>query len=136
VTQPPDVLHLKWKPYMRPAKDHIRITETACCGAYEWACQGGQFLILRPRDPEGYEETGRGRYRHARAVWEALIAEYETKHQCRNEALAAIMPRRRNRRTRGKSTALSNSPGTRSKPRTDRRTERHAPSRSGAEARP
>lgn len=59
-----------WEPYTR--SDRIRITETSCCGAYEWACQGGQFLILRFAGP-GYEETARGLYRQAREAWEDLV---------------------------------------------------------------
>ncbi|SEN11422.1 hypothetical protein [Nonomuraea pusilla] len=69
---------------MRPARDRIRIIETSCCGAYEWACQGGQFLILRAKDPEGFEETGRGLHKQARLIWDALIAEHENEHRRKN----------------------------------------------------
>jgi hypothetical protein len=39
-------------------KSRIRVTETSCCGAYNWACQGGQFLVLRDTE-NGYEENRR-----------------------------------------------------------------------------
>lgn len=78
----PDAPVLRWEPYLRPRNDHIRITETSCCGAYEWASQGGQFFVLRAAESEGYEEAGRGRYTHAREIWMMLIAEFEKEHKC------------------------------------------------------
>ena len=64
----PDVPEPCWEPYLRPRRYHIRITETSCCGVYEWASQGEQLLFLRAAHPEGYEETGRGCYKHAREI--------------------------------------------------------------------
>lgn len=55
--------------------------ETSCCGAYEWAAQGGHFLILRPtREPGHYEETARGLHRQAREVWTRLVASHTLQH--------------------------------------------------------
>jgi len=75
----PDIPVPRWEPYQRP-RDRIRITETSCCGAYEWACQGGEFLILRAKRPKGYEETGRGLNQQARSIWVALLAEHAKEH--------------------------------------------------------
>jgi hypothetical protein len=86
----PDVPVLRWEPYLRPPGDYIRITETSCCGVYEWASQGGQFFVLRAAGPEGYEEAGRGRYKHAREVWTMLIAEFEKEHKCRDPDDATV----------------------------------------------
>lgn len=80
----------------------MRITETSCCGAYEWACQGGQFLILRAKHPNGYEETGRGLYKQARAVWTVLISEHAREHRDQDAA-----PKSRRRRAHGGPAALS-----------------------------
>lgn len=83
---------------MRPARDRLRITETSCCGAYEWACQGGQFLILRAKDIKGFEETGRGLHKQARLVWDALVAEHENEHDRKNMSPTAAKPRSRRRK--------------------------------------
>ncbi|WP_406673701.1 hypothetical protein WBK31_33415 [Nonomuraea sp. N2-4H] len=84
MSQPPEPPQVRWEPYRRRPRDRIRITETSCCGAYEWAAQGGLFLILRPTARPGrYEETGRGLYRQAREIWEALLAYHEQRHQLR-----------------------------------------------------
>ncbi|MBF8191591.1 hypothetical protein ITP53_39045 [Nonomuraea sp. K274] len=99
MSQPPETPEVRWEPYQRPPKDHIRITETSCCAAYEWAAQGGHFLILRPAQEEGlYEETARGRYRQARQLWEELLTAHDLKHQNEEAARAAA---ERKRRTRG-----------------------------------
>lgn len=66
-----------WEPHT--ARAPTRVTETSCCAAYEWCCEGGQFFILRS-SANGYEETGRGRYAVARAVWDALVREHKTNH--------------------------------------------------------
>lgn len=100
----PDAPASRWEPYQRPPKDRIRITETSCCGAYEWACQGGQFLILRAKRPDGHEEIGRGLYMQARAVWAVLIAEHAREHLKQGMAL-----RRRRQRARDEPAALSGS---------------------------
>lgn len=71
----------RWEPYARPARDRIRVIETSCCGAYEWACQGGQFLILRRTESEQYEETARGVFRQARQAWQALLIRHEEEHR-------------------------------------------------------
>jgi hypothetical protein len=60
-----------------PGFGRVRVTETSCCGAYEWACQGGQFLILRQGRDDRYEETARGSYGEARAVWDRLVQHHE-----------------------------------------------------------
>lgn len=70
---------IAWEPYQGYRADHIRISETSCCGAYEWACQGGHFLILRYRGGR-YEETGRGLHRQARAIWDQLLLAHVETH--------------------------------------------------------
>ncbi|GAA3660929.1 hypothetical protein GCM10022224_025440 [Nonomuraea antimicrobica] len=100
MVQPNDGTVPRRELYARPVKDRIRITETSCCGAYEWACQGGQFLILRARCPEGYEETGRGLYRQARSVWDLLISAHENEHRRENMISGAVKSRSRRPRAR------------------------------------
>jgi hypothetical protein len=62
----------RWEPFDADRSAHVRISETSCCGAFEWVCQGGQFMVLRHTE-RGYEETGRGIYPQARRVWTALV---------------------------------------------------------------
>lgn len=69
----------EWEPYVGRAR--LRVTETSCCGEYEWCCEGGQFLILR-HNGQHYEETARGRYATARPVWEALIRDHRHSPPC------------------------------------------------------
>lgn len=68
-----------WEPFQSKRSDRIRVKETSCCGAYEWVCQGGLFLVLR-HTGRGYEETGRGLYRQARAVWDDLVLAHARSH--------------------------------------------------------
>lgn len=115
----PDAPVLRWEPYLRPRTDHIRITETSCCGVYEWADQGGQFLVLRAAPIEGYEEAGRGRYKHAREIWMLLIAEFEKEHECRDPADLDIesrwrggtRPAKRRRPVRSPASGVGAAPG-------------------------
>lgn len=100
MVQLPDGTVPRWERYARPARDRIRITETSCCGAYEWACQGGQFLILRARRSGGYEETGRGIYRQARPIWILLITAHEDEH--RRDAMVSLAAKSRSRRPRAR----------------------------------
>ncbi|NBE95518.1 hypothetical protein FE391_20735 [Nonomuraea sp. KC401] len=94
MSQPPEPPPVQWEPYRRRPRDRIRITETSCCGAYEWAAQGGLFLILRPTARPGrYEEAGRGLYRQARMVWEALLTYHERRHQYEQAAASKSRPR-------------------------------------------
>ncbi|WP_113699203.1 hypothetical protein [Nonomuraea lactucae] len=65
-----------WEPH-NPRRGRLRVTETSCCGAYEWACQGGQYMVLRK---SGTEEAGRGPYRRARELWEDLVEEHDRGH--------------------------------------------------------
>ena len=60
-----------WEPYM-PRSANLRVTETSCCGTYEWCSEGGQFLVLR-YNGKCYEEAARGRYAEARLVWNKLV---------------------------------------------------------------
>ncbi|SEN80256.1 hypothetical protein SAMN05660976_08351 [Nonomuraea pusilla] len=71
-----------WEPFQSGRSNRLRVTETSCCGAYEWVCQGGLFLVLR-HTKQGYEETGRGLYRQARAVWDALVIAHLLTHGTR-----------------------------------------------------
>ncbi|GAA3243373.1 hypothetical protein GCM10020216_070650 [Nonomuraea helvata] len=102
MSQPPEIEipGLRWEPYQRPPRDRIRITETSCCGAYEWACQGGQFLILRSQEPGRYEEAARGLYRQARQIWQALLVLHEEEHRREMQASAAAEAKRRKRKLR------------------------------------
>ncbi len=84
-----------WEPYQSWG-NRLRVTETSCCGKYEWACQGGLFLILRHSVIGGYEEAGRGRYREARALWDELIHEHDQKHHRRAMATLASKKLKRN----------------------------------------
>lgn len=114
----PDVPGLRWEPYLRPWRDYIRITETSCCGVYEWAGQGGQFFVLRTAG-ESYEEAGRGRYKHARELWMMLMAEFERTHKCKDPDDAAIKagwrgdtrPARSRRPKRSRTSAVGTAPG-------------------------
>ncbi|PRX61440.1 hypothetical protein B0I32_115295 [Nonomuraea fuscirosea] len=95
MSQPPEPPPVQWEPYRRRPRDRIRIRETSCCGAYEWAAQGGLFLILRSAARPGrYEETGRGLYRQAREVWEALQNYHALQHQYEKAAKRKRRPRR------------------------------------------
>ncbi|MDR8410964.1 hypothetical protein MTP10_19785 [Nonomuraea sp. 3-1Str] len=79
-----------WEPHI--PRGRTRITETCCCAAYEWAAEGGSFLVLRraarlkderrPVQPR-YEEAGRGRYAAARAVWAQLVEQHRRNHEAR-----------------------------------------------------
>lgn len=77
ITRHPD--DYPWEPYF--SHGHERVTETSCCGAYEWVSSGGEYVILR-RTPggRGYQETGRGRYVDARLVWHELMLAHRAKH--------------------------------------------------------
>lgn len=83
-----------WVPYHR--RDSVRISETSCCGIYEWASQGGIFFVLK-RTSDGYLETARGRYRFARQEWMRLLEEHREAHW--------KMPRQAKRRRGGKAGA-------------------------------
>lgn len=39
---------ISWERFDTSRCQRVRIGETSCCGAYEWVCQGGEFLVLRP----------------------------------------------------------------------------------------
>ncbi|MER6947078.1 hypothetical protein ABT294_23875 [Nonomuraea sp. NPDC000554] len=82
---------MKWERFKRQG-ERLRVTETSCCGEYEWACQGGLFLVLRHGE-RGYEEAGRGTYRQARGVWDDLVLA----HRHRNAQVAPAIKRRGSR---------------------------------------
>ncbi|MEU7838669.1 hypothetical protein [Nonomuraea sp. NPDC049129] len=106
MSQPPEPPPVLWEPYQRPPRDRIRITETSCCGAYEWAAQGGHFLILRPAQELGrYEETARGLYRRAREVWAELLIFHNLQHRHEEAVRAAARRERRLRGRRGEEAA-------------------------------
>ncbi|MEV0613826.1 hypothetical protein AB0I81_10930 [Nonomuraea sp. NPDC050404] len=67
----------EWTPHVRSSSRQVRVTETSCCGEYEWCCEAGKFFVLRHTESIGYEETGRGRYSTARLVWAALVIAHE-----------------------------------------------------------
>lgn len=77
---------ISWERFDTSRCQRVRVGETSCCGAYEWVCQGGEFLVLRPAE-HGYEETGRGRYSQARLVWIALVDEHEQQEHGHRQAL-------------------------------------------------
>ncbi|GAB2955978.1 hypothetical protein ACFMQL_00680 [Nonomuraea fastidiosa] len=66
-----------WEPHIPCSNRPVRVTETSCCGEYEWCCEAGQFFVLRHTDDNGYEETGRGRYLQARQVWNSLVKAHQ-----------------------------------------------------------
>ncbi|MER6944313.1 hypothetical protein ABT294_09845 [Nonomuraea sp. NPDC000554] len=66
---------MRWEPFERLG-ERLRVTETSCCGEYEWVCQGGQYLVLRHGE-RGYEEAGRGTYRQARDLWDELVHRHD-----------------------------------------------------------
>ncbi len=73
-----------WEP-LDESRGQVRVSETSCCGAYEFVCQGGEFLVVRHNEDGEYEETGRGRHVKAFPVWCALVAEHmegEHNHPC------------------------------------------------------
>jgi hypothetical protein len=74
-----DLTVITWEPF-RAEGSRLRITETSCCGVYEWACQGGQYLVLRGAE-NGYEETGRGIHSQARQVWNQLAFQHQFKER-------------------------------------------------------
>lgn len=76
-----------WEPFQSDRCDHLRVTETSCCGIYEWAGQGGLFFVLR-YNGQGYEETGRGLYRNARVVWDDLVHAHAQSHLSRRRTLS------------------------------------------------
>jgi hypothetical protein len=84
---------MKWEEFDAGRCARVRITESSCCGAFEWVAQGGQFLVLRHSE-RGFEEIGRGRYAQARQVWNALIAAHQRRHEKR------LSPGRARRRQR------------------------------------
>jgi hypothetical protein len=67
-----------WEPYVSHGRE--RVIQTSCCGAYEWVCAGGQYLVLRAVKSGGHEEAGRGLYADARQVWDELIMEHRGRH--------------------------------------------------------
>ncbi|MFG3440011.1 hypothetical protein ACGF0J_22410 [Nonomuraea sp. NPDC047897] len=71
VHQPDD--GLEWAPFVRQDEPY-RIRATSCCGHFELASQGGQYLILRPAEGGGYDETARGTYSRTYVVWDTLVA--------------------------------------------------------------
>ncbi|UBU13481.1 hypothetical protein [Nonomuraea gerenzanensis] len=70
-----------WEPHVPTSARRVRVTETSCCGEYEWCCEARRFFVLRHVEGVGYEETGRGRYPEARQVWIALVTAHEHKER-------------------------------------------------------
>ncbi|MGI5292736.1 hypothetical protein ACQEVF_56825 [Nonomuraea polychroma] len=69
-----------------PTGSILRVGHTSCCGAFELASEGGQYVVLRPTDePNVYEETGRGRYRTAVAAYITLVYRHRRGHKSRGE---------------------------------------------------
>ncbi|HEX4814453.1 MAG TPA: hypothetical protein VFV66_17055 [Nonomuraea sp.] len=68
-----------WEPFT-PRANRLRIASTSCCGAYELAAEGGQYFVLK-RAGGGYQETGRGTYAHAAAIFHGLASQ----HRCRRQ---------------------------------------------------
>ncbi|SEH02394.1 hypothetical protein SAMN05444920_12652 [Nonomuraea solani] len=73
----------EWAPH-RPSGGTLRVSHTSCCGRYEWGCEGGSFFVLRST-ADGYQETGRGRYRRALDVYIALAEAHNAEHVRRGE---------------------------------------------------
>ncbi|GAA1772569.1 hypothetical protein GCM10009734_96810 [Nonomuraea bangladeshensis] len=73
---PPPSRVSRWVPYQRLTGKSARIRDVCCCDAYEFACEGGHYLILRRNGLGHLEETGRGRYAQARKIWDQLLIEH------------------------------------------------------------
>ncbi|MGI5293032.1 hypothetical protein ACQEVF_58325 [Nonomuraea polychroma] len=89
----------EWEPY-KPSGAKLRSSHTSCCGQYEWACEGGLFLVLRRSSNGRYEETGRGVHNQAIAVYIALVEQHNRDHRARGERPEpdTFLPRQRGRR--------------------------------------
>ncbi|MFI7701706.1 hypothetical protein [Nonomuraea sp. NPDC049480] len=70
-----------WEWYV-PRVPRPRVRKTSCCGAYEFVCEGGEYVVLRPAKDGGHEETARGLYARTLAVWNELVSQ----HQCSRRA--------------------------------------------------
>ncbi|GAA1769800.1 hypothetical protein GCM10009734_92970 [Nonomuraea bangladeshensis] len=68
---------LTWILYAPRTPAPPKIRATSCCGEYELASEGGQYFVLRPAG-DGHEETGRGTYAHAAALYTHLAEQ----HRC------------------------------------------------------
>ncbi|MFG1709259.1 hypothetical protein ACFLIM_39315 [Nonomuraea sp. M3C6] len=68
-----------WEPHI-PRAPRLRVDETSCCGEYELASEGGEYFVLRwTGDGEKQEETARGVFARAYAVWHDLAAGHQHK---------------------------------------------------------
>ncbi|NRQ39808.1 hypothetical protein HII36_49470 [Nonomuraea sp. NN258] len=56
-----------------PTRPRLRTIDTSCCGEYELACEGGEYLVLRwTGEGEKQQEAARGVFPHAKAVFNEL----------------------------------------------------------------
>ncbi|GAA2838997.1 hypothetical protein GCM10020220_029900 [Nonomuraea rubra] len=67
---------IRWEPYRSSTGKPPRIRDISCCDAFQFACQAGQYLILRRNGVGELEEAARGRYPRARALWDHLLLEH------------------------------------------------------------
>ncbi|MEQ4723748.1 hypothetical protein [Nonomuraea sp. B19D2] len=70
-----------WEPYTSGRGAVLRVRDTSCCGVYDLASEGGQYLILRKDGKEGYEETARGVHANAVAAYIALVQKHLQTHK-------------------------------------------------------
>ncbi|TMR89126.1 hypothetical protein [Nonomuraea basaltis] len=75
------IIMYRWGPYI-PRCLRPRVCKTSCCGEFELASEGGQYLVLRPTGDGGYEETARGLYARAAQAY----ADLAFRHRCGRRA--------------------------------------------------
>ncbi|SEG77939.1 hypothetical protein SAMN05444920_104546 [Nonomuraea solani] len=56
-----------WESHSPQRLRHVK--EASCCEAYILCSEGAQYYVLRRTDFARFEETARGTYEHAAAVW-------------------------------------------------------------------
>ncbi|MEV5554941.1 hypothetical protein AB0L44_14935 [Nonomuraea wenchangensis] len=77
---PVDTANLVWIPHVPRTATEPRVRDTSCCGAFELGAEGGQYFVLK-RTGDGYEETGRGTYAHASAIYTTLASQHRCSRQ-------------------------------------------------------
>ncbi|MFI6922071.1 hypothetical protein ACIBIZ_19170 [Nonomuraea spiralis] len=68
-----------WEPHV--PRGLLRVVEASCCEEYVLCFEAAQFFVRRVTGQGAYEETARGPYARAAAVWGELAG----RHVCRNQ---------------------------------------------------
>ncbi|MFI7696810.1 hypothetical protein ACIBQ6_47605 [Nonomuraea sp. NPDC049655] len=63
----------------------VRVVEASCCEEYVLCFEAAQFFVRRVTERGDHEETARGPYARAAAVW----AELARRHVCRSRRAAS-----------------------------------------------